>query len=122
MESTMAVDYGSSPPETVTSRPAAPAFLHFAGPMFQENLPILKLFTSFLTAAERERWEAQVNERRNASRWLEKWPFFIRLLNRLIGSGGAVRFSAHLKEAGERELLRRVVEGSHRSSDCSNYR
>jgi hypothetical protein len=84
MESTMAVDYGTSPAETVTSRPAAPAFLHFAGPMFQENLPIVKLFTSFLTAPERKRWEAQVNERRKASRWLEKWPFFIRLLNRLI--------------------------------------
>jgi hypothetical protein len=85
MESTMAVDYGTSPLEAAISRPKAPAFLHFAGPIFQENLPILNLFTSFLTAAERERWEAQVNERRNASRWLEKWPFFIRLLNRLIG-------------------------------------
>ena len=84
MESTMAVDYGASPAETVTSGPAAPAFLHFAGPMFQENLPIVKLFTSFLTAPERKRWEAQVNERRKASRWLEKWPFTIRLLNRLI--------------------------------------
>lgn len=84
MESTMAVDYGISPPETVTSRPAAPAFLHFAGPMFQENLPILTLFTSFLTDPERKRWEAQVSERRKASRWLEKWPFVIRLLNRLI--------------------------------------
>ncbi len=84
MESTMAVDYGSSPPETVTSRPSAPAFLHFAGPMFEENLPIVNLFTSFLTPPERQRWDAQVNERRQASRWLEKWPFLVRLLNRLI--------------------------------------
>ncbi len=84
MESTMAVDYGNSAPETVTSRPGAPAFLHFAGPIFQENLPIVKLFTSFLTTPERKRWDAQMNERRRASRWLEKWPLSIRLLNRLI--------------------------------------
>jgi hypothetical protein len=85
MESTMAGDYGTSPPETVLSRPAAPAFLHFAGPMFQEDLPIVTLFTSFLTAPERKRWYAEVNERRKASRWLEKWPLLIRLFNRLIG-------------------------------------
>jgi hypothetical protein len=84
MESTMAVDYGTSPVETVMSRPAAPAFLHFAGPVFQENLPIVKLFTCFLTAHEKKLWDAQVNERRKASRWLEKWPFVIRLLNRLV--------------------------------------
>jgi hypothetical protein len=84
MESTMAVDYGSSQPETVTSRRAAPTFLHFAGPMFQSSLPVTELFTSFLTAPERKRWEAEVSERRKASRWQEKWPFVIRLLNRLI--------------------------------------
>jgi hypothetical protein len=53
--------------------------------MFQEDLPIVTLFTSFLTAPERKRWHAEVNERRKASRWLEKWPLLIRLLNRLIG-------------------------------------
>ena len=84
MESTMAVDYGTSLPEAVTSRPAAPAFLHFAGPMFQENLPIVNLFTSFLIASERQRWDAQVSEQRKASRWLRKWPLIIRILNRLV--------------------------------------
>ena len=84
MESTMAVDYGTSLPEAVTSRPAAPAFLHFAGPMFQENLPIVNLFTSFLVASERQRWDAQVSEQRKASRWLRKWPLIIRILNRLV--------------------------------------
>ncbi len=84
MESTMAVDYGTCLPETVISRPAAPAFLHFAGPMFKENLPIVNLFTSFLTAPERKRWEARIDEQRKASRWLVKWPLAIRILNRLI--------------------------------------
>jgi hypothetical protein len=84
MESTMAVDYGTSSPEAIVSRPAAPAFLHFAGPIFQENLPVVNLFTSFLTAPERARWDAQVNERRRAVRWLEKWPLMIRVCNQLI--------------------------------------
>lgn len=85
MESTMAVDYGTSSPDTIVSRPAAPAFLHFAGPMFREDLPIVNLYTSFLTAPERQRWKIQINEGRRASRWLRKWPLTIRILNRLIG-------------------------------------
>jgi hypothetical protein len=84
MESTMAVDYGNSRPETITSGAAAPAFLHFAGPVLQSNLPITELFTSFLTDAERKEWNAQINERREASRWLEKWPMLIRILNYFV--------------------------------------
>ena len=84
MESTMVVDYGTSSAESVTSRSAAPAFLHFAGPRFQHDLPLNALFTSFFTPAEREQWDAQINERRVASRWLKKWPFFIRVLNRMV--------------------------------------
>ena len=84
MESTMSVDYGTSLPEAVTSRPAAPAFLHFAGPIFQEDLPINELFTSYLTDPERKEWDEQINERRKASSWLKKWPVLIRVLNRLI--------------------------------------
>ena len=71
-------------PEAVTSRPAVPAFLHFAGPTFRENLPIVNLFTSFLAASEGQRWDAQVSEQRKAYRWLRKWPLVIRILNRLI--------------------------------------
>jgi hypothetical protein len=84
MESSMAVDYGTSPAESVTSRPAAPAFLHFAGPMFQDDLPVNELFTSFLTPSEREQWDAQIDERRRASLWLRKWPLLIRVLNGLV--------------------------------------
>jgi hypothetical protein len=84
MESTMIVDYGMSRPETVLSRPLAPAFLHFAGPRFQEDLPLNELFTSFLMPSETESWKAQIAERRRKSRWKEKWPLRIRLLNRLI--------------------------------------
>ncbi|MET0254015.1 MAG: hypothetical protein ABW214_08275, partial [Terrimicrobiaceae bacterium] len=84
MESTMVVDYGTSSPESITSRSAAPAFLHFAGPRFQDDLPLNVLFTSFLTPSEKEQWDAQISERRVASRWLKKWPFFIRVLNRTV--------------------------------------
>jgi hypothetical protein len=84
MESTMIVDYGMSRPETVLSRPLAPAFLHFAGPRFQEDLPLNELFTSFLMPSETESWKAQIAERRRKSRWKEKWPLRIRLLNRVI--------------------------------------
>ena len=84
MESTMAVDYGVSQPNTVLSNPAAPTFLHFAGPMFEGGQPLIELFTSYLTSAERREWDAGVSRRRKASHWLEKWPLAIRLLNRLI--------------------------------------
>ena len=84
MESTMVVDYGTSPPDSVTSRPAAPAFLHFAGPRFQDDLPLNELFISFLTPSDRKQWDAQINENRMASRWLRKWPFLIRVLNRMV--------------------------------------
>ena len=84
MESTMIVDYGRSRPEAVLSRPSAPAFLHFAGPRFHEDLPLNELFTTFLTPSEAESWKAEMDRKRKMSRWKEKWPLRVRLLNRLI--------------------------------------
>jgi hypothetical protein len=84
MESTMAVDYGAAQPEKVLSNPAAPPFIHYAGPVFEAGLPVTELFVSYLTKSERIRWDAELRKRRESRRWLEKWPLFIRVLNRLI--------------------------------------
>ena len=84
MESTMAVDYGAAQPKKVLSNPAAPPFIHYAGPVFEAGLPVTELFVSYLTKSERIRWDAELRKRRESRRWLEKWPLFIRVLNRLI--------------------------------------
>ena len=85
MESTMAVDYGNSPPEAVTSTAERARLSPLCWvPCFKKIFRSSELFTSFLTASERKLWEAQMRERRKASRWLRKWPLVIRILNRLI--------------------------------------
>jgi len=84
MESTMAVDYGTRQPKAVLSNPAAPAFIHYAGPVFEVGLPVNELYVSYLTNGERRRWDAELERRRQSTRWLVKWPLFIRMLNHLI--------------------------------------
>jgi hypothetical protein len=85
MESTMAVDYGARLPEAVISNPAAPAFIHYAGPIFEGGLPVTELFVSYLTNGERIEWDAELRRRRESRSWLVKWPLLIRVLNRLTG-------------------------------------
>ena len=85
MESTMAVDYDEpSDLNAVVSGPSAPAFLHYAGPTFEEGHFLTQLFMSYLTVAERCEWDANIKRKREASRWLERWPFPIRVLNYFV--------------------------------------
>jgi hypothetical protein len=85
MESTMVVDYDKQGAvDRAISGPSAPAFLHYAGPVFEQGHFLTELFTSHLTAAERPEWEANIKRKREALRWLENWPMQIRVLNRLV--------------------------------------
>ena len=85
MESTMAVDYDeSSGLAAVVSGISAPAFLHYAGPLFEQGHFLTQLFTSYLTVAERREWDANIKRKRDALRWLERWPWPIRALNRFV--------------------------------------
>lgn len=85
MESTMAGDYEeSSDFDAILSGPLAPAFLHYAGPTFEEGHFLTKLFTSYLTAAEKREWDANIERKRASLHWLAKWPLPVRVLNYLV--------------------------------------
>jgi hypothetical protein len=85
MESTMAVDYEeSSDPAEILSGPSAPGFLHYAGPSFEQGHFLTNLFTAYLTAAEKREWDANIQRKRASLRWLEKWPWHIRVLNFVV--------------------------------------
>ena len=85
MESTMAGDYDKvGDISAVVSGPSAPAFLHFAGPTFEKGHFLTQLFTSYLTVTERREWDANIKRKREALRWLERWPWPIRALNRFV--------------------------------------
>lgn len=82
MESTMASDYEeSSESAAILAGPSAPAFLHYAGPSFEEGHFLTERFTSYLTAAEKREWDATIQRKRASLRWLEKWPWRVRVLN-----------------------------------------
>ena len=81
----MAGDYDEAGDiNAVVSGPLAPAFLHFAGPTFEEGHFLTQLFTWYLTVAERREWDANIKRKREALRWLERWPWPIRALNRFV--------------------------------------
>lgn len=85
MESTMAEDYeNGSRSAALLAGPFAPAFLHYAGPTFEKGHFLTSIFTSYLTAAEKQEWNAIIARKRASLRWLEKWPFPIRVLNFLV--------------------------------------
>jgi hypothetical protein len=85
MESTMVEDYeDSSDAAALLSTSSAPAFLHYAGPSFEKGHFLAELFTSYLTAAEKREWDANIQRKRAALRWLVKWPFSVRSMNFLV--------------------------------------
>ncbi len=85
MESTMATDYEESSDSTaILSGPSAPAFLHYAGPAFEGAHFLTNLYTSYLTAAEKREWDANIQRKQASLRWLEKWPFPVRVLNYFV--------------------------------------
>jgi hypothetical protein len=85
MESTMVEDYeDGSDAAALLSSSSAPAFLHYAGPSFEKGHFLTELFTSYLTAAEKREWDANIQRKRAALRWLVKWPFPVRSMNFLV--------------------------------------
>ena len=85
MESTMVEDYcDPCDIDAIISGPSAPAFLHYAGPSFENGHCLTRLFTSYLTAEERREWDVVIERKRESLRWLRTWPLRVRALNYLV--------------------------------------
>lgn len=84
MESTWAGDYASDPEPLWTRAGAKPYFIHWAGPVLDEERPINRIFLEFLTAAERAEWEEQRAKRRAEWERAAAWPFRARAFNALV--------------------------------------
>ena len=85
MESTMVDDYDDPcDVDAIVAGPSAPAFLHYAGPSFENGHCLMQLFTSYLTVEERREWDATMERKRANVRWLRTWPLPVRALNYLV--------------------------------------
>ena len=85
MESTMVDDYyDPCDVDAIVAGPSAPAFLHYAGPSFENGHCLIQLFTSYLTVEERREWDAAMERKRANVRWLRTWPLPVRALNYLV--------------------------------------
>jgi hypothetical protein len=85
MESTMVEDYfDPCGMDAITSGPSGPAFLHYAGPAFENGHCLTRLFASYLTAEERREWDAIIERKRESLAWLRTWPLPVRALNFLV--------------------------------------
>jgi len=84
MESTMALDYPGNYEHRWSSPAKKPYMIHWAGGMLDQERPINELFFQFLTREERSEWEAQADERRRLAAKHGSWPYWTRLLKRVI--------------------------------------
>jgi hypothetical protein len=83
MESTMAVDYRGDW-EGVWSKGHRPYFMHYAGGALVPDSPISRLYSEFMSKAERAEWAAMEEKKRKGSLWLQKWPLLVRILNQMV--------------------------------------
>lgn len=82
MPSTWAGDYPAGYDELWTDR--RPYLVHWAGVGLGAGRPIDQLFFDHLTAEERAAWHRREAGRREEGRQSERWPLWIRLLNRVV--------------------------------------
>ena len=83
MGSTMAVDYYGEW-KSLLQGDKRPYFMHYAGSVLLEDLPINRLFYDFLTSAERTEWDATVAKQMQQSAWRENWSLPVRIVNKLL--------------------------------------
>ena len=83
MESTMAVDYLGEW-EALWQSGQRPYFIHYAGSVLLDKLPINRLFYDFLTKEEQAEWDATVAKKMRESLWRENWPLPVKLVNRML--------------------------------------
>jgi hypothetical protein len=81
MESTWAGDYTGEFRSFWEDPQRKPFFIHWAGPVLDEDRPINELFYEFLTKEEKDEWFAQRAERLEQKRRAGRWPIGLRVLN-----------------------------------------
>jgi len=84
MESTWAGDYPGAYEHLWRDPRMKPAFIHWAGPVLQEEHPINALFYEYLTADERREWDRQQAEEKQRRDREGHWPFGLRVMGALI--------------------------------------
>lgn len=87
MESTWAGDYPRAYRELWRDQNRLPWFIHWAGPVLEEDRPINELFYEFLTADERREWDEKERVRMEKKKREGIWPFGLRVLNGLVRLG-----------------------------------
>ncbi len=83
MESTWAGDYPAEFEPFWTERGRRPFFIHWAGPVLDEDRPINELFYKYLTKEEKQEWLAIRGDRIERNKRAARWPYGVRILNRL---------------------------------------
>ena len=81
MESTWAGDYPGEFESLWQDPQRKPFFIHWAGPVLDEDRPINELFYKFLTKGEKEEWLAERAVRLEKNRRAGRWPVGLRVLN-----------------------------------------
>jgi len=84
MESTWAGDYPGDYERLWNPPGRKPLFIHWAGPVLDEDRPINALFLEFLTRAEQQEWKVMHAAKLERERRKGRWPFGVRLLNQAV--------------------------------------
>ncbi len=81
MESTWAGDYPEEYKSFWQEPQRKPFFIHWAGPVLDEDRPINEVFYQFLTKEEKDEWHAERAARLEKKRRDGRWPIGLRVLN-----------------------------------------
>lgn len=84
MESTWAGDYPREFKHLWPEPERKPIFLHWAGSVLDEPLPINALFEEFLTVEEMKQWRVEQAQRIARDKERGRWPLGTRILNRIL--------------------------------------
>jgi hypothetical protein len=81
MEATWAGDYPGEFESLWKDPQRKPIFIHWAGPVLDQDRPINELFYKFLTKDEAAEWRAEQAVRLEKNRRAGRWPIGLRVLN-----------------------------------------
>jgi hypothetical protein len=84
MESTWAGDYPGAFEPLWSGPDRKPYFIHWSGPVLDEERPIHELFYAHLTTAEKAEWSGMQAERMRELHRRGRWPVGVRALNHLL--------------------------------------
>ena len=84
MESTWAGDYREDFESFWKEKDHMPIFIHWAGPILDDERPINQLFYDFLTKEELSEWRKEQAVRLEKLKRTAHWPIGVRIANRLV--------------------------------------